>query len=303
MPAEAQLPGSRSGASPPEIRAAFNTGRTRAIHPRFGLEVAGVDLTDLEPRTIEALRLLLVRNGVLLFRDQDLLEEQLEMFSRQIGDGRLEMSARKMAHSRSRPYVAQLTNMTRSDTGEAMGFGGSTTDFWHSDQEFRETPATLATLYCKVPSPVGGQTSFASTLVRNLDLDSRTLAHIHHLWSTRIPAPSHDNVQHVEVRHPVLLTSPLDGREFVYHSENTRAFIGLDEESSGALKKQLLEGILSPANVYSHDWKAGDLLLYDNTQVVHRREAFQGERWLQATKIFADPEIFVCPAGARYDAV
>jgi taurine dioxygenase len=273
---------------------------TRPIHPRFGLEVQGVSIADASPETIEALRLLLAKNGILLLRRQDLLEEQLEDFSRRIGDGRLEMSARKISHSRSRPYVAQLTNITQADTNEALGFAGSTTDFWHSDQEFREAPATLATLYCKIPATAGGQTSFASTLVRNLELDSSHLAGIRHLWSTRIPAQSHDNVEHIEVRHPLLLASPVDGRASVYHSENTRAFVGLDDESSRALKARLLDCILNPANIYSHDWESGDLLIYDNTQVVHRREAFQGDRWIQATKIFADPEYFACPAGERH---
>jgi len=268
------------------------------LHPRFGLKVDDVDLTALNRSMIEELKKALAEHGILLFRDQVLSEDQYEAFSRQIGDGRLEMSARRISHSQNRPYVSQLTNF-RAETGEPLGFGGNDTDYWHSDQEFRETPASLAALYCKVPSPVGGQTSFAGTAVRHLGVKASTLDRIRHLWSTRVPASTHDNVDHIEVRHPVVLRSPIDGREFLYHSENTRRFIGLDDITGRALKRELLDLILNPQNIYRHDWRAGDLLVYDNTQVVHRREAFEGNRWLQGTKIFASSELFIRPDGAR----
>ena len=96
-----------------------------------------------------------------------------------------------------------------------------------------------------------------------------------------------------------MLRSPIDGREFLYHSENTRRFIGLDDTSGRALKQELLDFILNPGNIYAHEWRAGDLLVYDNTQVVHRREAFEGKRWLQGTKIFAPSQLFARPDGAR----
>ncbi len=270
------------------------------LHPSFGLEITGLDVTTWDAATIHRCKIALARHGVLLFRNQFLTEEQFADVSRQIGNGTLELSARSVSHSKTCPHVSQLTNFT-DDAGDAIGFGDNSTDYWHSDQEFRVNPASVAGLHCKVPSPIGGETSFASTVIDKLDIAPATRARIRDLWSTRVPASTHDHVDHIEVCHPVVLISPFDGRELLYHSENTLRFIGLEDDEGHALKKELLEAILASTNIYSHVWRPGDLILYDNTQVVHRREAFEGKRWLQGTKIFAPRDLFAYPIGAPFD--
>ncbi len=272
--------------------------KLRPLHPRFGVELIEAQACALDAEAVEQVRTLLAQHGAILFRGQQLTDEAHEAFSRRIGTGALELSARRISHGRATPYVSQLTNLA-DGRGRALGFGGNGTDFWHSDQEFRERPATLATLYCRIPAPVGGETSFASTVVANLGLSPDLLDRIRPLWSTRMPAQSHDNVDRIEVAHPLVLRTPCGDRELLYHSENTRRFLGVGEREATTLRATLLDAILAPANLYSHRWQAGDLLLYDNTQLVHRREAFSGERWLQGTKIFGPPDRFAQPAGMR----
>ena len=97
--------------------------------------------------------------------------------------------------------------------------------------------------------------------------------------------------------HPAVLVNPVDGREFIYISENTLRFPGLSQEAGERLKASALECILSPDNIYRHTWRAGDFIVYDNTQLLHRREAFSGSRWLKGTKIFAPSNWFAVPDG------
>lgn len=272
------------------------------LHARFGVEISGPDLRSVSDDDVLELRHALASYGLLLFPDQQLSEAEYEHFARRIGNGQLELSARRISHGTENPHVSQLTNLV-TEKGEARGFGGRGTDFWHSDQEFREHPASLAALYCRLPSREGGNTSFATTAVANLNLPSATLERLRDLWSTRIPASTHDNVAHVEVAHPVILKRADDGREFLYHSENTRRFLGVDKEDGDALCEDLMGRIIAPENIYSHAWRADDLLVYDNTQVVHRREAFEGDRWLLGAKIYAPDELFVIPDGFQVDAV
>jgi taurine dioxygenase len=59
----------------------------------------------------------------------------------------------------------------------------------------------------------------------------------------------------------------------------------------------LLDVVLRPENIYSHPWQMGDLIIYDNSQLVHRRDEFNGIRWLKATKIFAPAQHFAVPDG------
>jgi taurine dioxygenase len=265
-----------------------------ALTERLGAVVHDLDVRTIDEPIRAQLCVLLERHGVLCFRRQSLTDRELYEFSRKIGA--LEESARRISHSNQISQVANLTNLLAPD-GSHLGFPGTSTDFWHSDQEFREHPATLATLYCLIASPSGGTTSFACTGLRHLGLDAETVERMRGLWSCYAPAPTHDNAPMLEVAHPALLRSPLSGHETAYVSENTRRFLGLDAEAGAQLKAALLARILRPENIYSHAWQAGDLILYDNTQVLHRRDAYEGPRWLKATKIFADPSFLTVPPG------
>jgi taurine dioxygenase len=269
---------------------------TRKLHPCFGLEINEFDVRALDGRQVDSIRRLLAQHGFLAITRQSLTDDDLVLFGATVGNGNLERSARTISHARDCPYVSYLTNLM-DEHGHPLGFAGNDTDFWHSDQEFRESPATLAALYCEMPATSGGSTSFASTELGHLGVTETEADRLSALWSTRRPAATHDNVKHVEVAHPVVLRSPTTDARFLYHSENTLRFLGLPEMESQRLKSELLQAILAADNIYSHSWRRGDLVLYDNTQLLHRREAFMGDRWLKATKIFAPPDLFAVPPG------
>jgi taurine dioxygenase len=270
--------------------------RAAGVHLRFGLEIEGIDASSLDDSLANQLRRWMVQYGVLIIRRQLLDDSQLAEFSRRIGAGRLEESARRVSHSQECNFVSNLTNL-RTEEGHPLGFGGKDTDYWHSDQEFRLHPATLASLYCLIPPREGGETSFASTVASAIGIPEELLARLRGLKSTRIPASTHDNVEHLEVAHPAVLRNPVDGRETVYLSEKALRFPGVEECEGQALKKAALGYILAEENIYRHTWRMGNLVVYDNTQLLHRREAFNGPRWLKGTKIFAAPNWFAVPDG------
>jgi taurine dioxygenase len=269
------------------------------LHPRFGIEIGARDVCDvrrLSPADLDDLRATLRQCGLLLFRDQVLTDEDLFQFSLAIGDGRLDQSADRIALSPANAAISNLTNLRDADN-VALGFGRNDLDFWHSDQEYRQAPATLAALYCLIPAPVGGDTSFATTRVEPLGLSDEQLAVLRPLKSTRRPAPRHDNVEHIEVAHPLVLRNPASGAESLYISELLIRFLEIDAAQGQEIKQYLLGLVLAEENIYRHQWRFGDLLVFDNTQLTHRREAFEGNRWLKATKIFAPTDHFAVPVG------
>ena len=99
------------------------------------------------------------------------------------------------------------------------------------------------------------------------------------------PRPVHE-IEIVEVSHPVVLTNPRSGRRALYVSELCHGFEGLDEAAGAALLHELLAHLADPGFRYTHAWRMGDLAIYDNAQLLHRREAFAGLRWLKATQSF-----------------
>lgn len=260
----------------------------------LGVEVSGIALRDCSPdELIEVLRLV-ERAGLVVFRRQFFDDADLYGLARRMGP--VEESSRKICLSPEFPEISYLSNL-RDEHGEPIGFAGATTDYWHSDQQHRENPATLAVLYCVVPASCGGATSFVSTEVESAGLDDADLTDLAARRAVYEPAFNHDNAPRVRVSHPALLTSRTLDRRYAYVSDNTLGFTGLDAAESVGLKQSVLTRLLRPARIYAHSWAAGDFALYDNAQLLHRREAFRGRRWLKAAKIFAPKEIFTVPSG------
>ncbi|CAH2904429.1 MAG: hypothetical protein PCALPYG88_7366 [uncultured Paraburkholderia sp.] len=262
---------------------------------RYGVELVEVDLKRVSRGEVINIRRLLVKHGLILIRNQALHDSDLINFSRLFGSGMIEPSARRISHGRTERHVAYLTNLRHPD-GSPFGFAGDTTDFWHSDQEFREKPASIGVLYCLIPSETGGATSFATTAVRNLNISKEELSRLRRLSSTRQPASTHDNAPQWTVSHPVVVANSL-GEEFVYISENALDFQGCSSAVGDMIKDALLAEILKPENIYFHDWKMGDLILYDNIQLLHRREEFQGVRLMKSIKIYPDGKHLIAPWG------
>lgn len=262
---------------------------------RYGVELVEVDLKRVSRDEVINIRRLLAKHGLILIRNQALHDRDLINFSRLFGSGMIEPSARRISHGHTERHVAYLTNLRNPD-GSPFGFAGDTIDFWHSDQEFREKPASIGVLYCLIPSETGGATSFATTAVRNLKISEAELSRLRGISSTRQPARTHDNAPQWTVSHPVVVANSL-GEEFIYISENALNFQGCSSAVGGMIKDVLLAKILKPENMYSHHWKMGDLILYDNIQLLHRREEFQGVRLMKAIKIYPDGKHLIAPLG------
>ena len=271
--------------------------KTKKVFSKFGLEISDVDIKSLDEKNLEKILDYLSSYGLVVFPNQLLSDKDLYHFSRRIG--RLEESARKICLSPEFSEVSYLTNL-RLENHNPLGFPGNHTDYWHSDQEFRKSPATLATLYCLIPSPEGGETSFASTSLSNVNLSEETISELNESEVLYIPAKTHDNATYKMVSHPAILTNPETLSQSVYISENTQGIVK-NKTRSLALKEIVLNKILKPEKIYRHQWRMGDLILYDNTQLIHRRESFEGIRWLKATKIFAPEKKFAIPDGYYFD--
>lgn len=259
------------------------------LNKNFGAYVSDIDFRTVTYEELVSIKKLLSLYGLLVFKKQKLNDEDLVALGRSVGNGKLEQPARNASLSLERRYVAWLTNL-HDGQKKTLGFSDNKTDYWHSDQEFRVAPASVSILYCEQTHCTGGETSFASTNIKTADFDSDTIDFLRTCWSTRRPALSHDNAPDIKVAHPVILRH--GNEDFFYISENTIDIIHEQTPlaESDELKEKILGAILAADNIYSHVWSEGDLLLYDNSQLVHRREAFCGPRFIKALKIHPDPQ-------------
>lgn len=117
---------------------------------KIGVQASAIDLKKIKPEDLISIKEELSKEGFILFRNQALDDKDLISLGKQVGNGRLEASAFSVNHGKAIKEVGYITNLKRPD-GSPLGNSLNTTDFWHSDQEFRENPASIGILFCLIP--------------------------------------------------------------------------------------------------------------------------------------------------------
>jgi len=270
----------------------------RKIGQRLGAEIEGVDLSrHLDDSTFTKVAAAFFEHEVVFFRDQRLTPAQQVAFTRRFGE--LEHHVRKEHRLEHYPEILVVSNVI-DERGRAIGVQDAGR-FWHSDLSYKQVPSLLSALYAlEVPVKDGvvlGATSFASTtaayeaLPDALKSRLQSLRNVHsyryyrakNLHAQReeqMPggrtvqeySPSEEQLKSVpDVEVPVVRTHPVTGRKGLFVNEGHSACIaGLPDEESAALLAQLCSHIVKPEFRYEHQWRAGDLLMWDNVAVQHK---------------------------------
>jgi alpha-ketoglutarate-dependent taurine dioxygenase len=240
---------------------------------RIGTEVR-VHVEDLlTPAVAAQLRELLVARGVLVFRQLGLDQEQQLTLSRLMGTLREE----------GENGVIKIT-LDKSVNSRADYLKGSFN--WHLDGTHDDVPSFASLLTAVKLSDVGGQTEFANTYAAYEELPAEkrerisTLRAVHSVEvSTRKGGvePTPENLafwRSIPERSHNLVWNHRNGRKSLVIGSHAARIEGVDEAEGQALLDELLAWTTQPQFVYRHDWTPGDLVIWDNTGVLHRVEPY-----------------------------
>ncbi len=253
----------------------------RIIGPGFVVEFPEIDLAALSDAEIGDLRDLWLTHKVAVFRNQSLSDDALVHFTKQFGP--LFVHVRAQFNDAARPEIMRISNIEKD--GVALGELGDGELAWHTDQAYSAAPVFATLLYgIEVPDE-GGATWFCDTarayaaLSPALKARAEGLRQIFSIERTvetqNIALPEHQRRAKPPVTHPLVRTHPLLGRKSLYLSpSHTVRFDGMPDDESRELHGVLLDHATGPDFVYRHAWRAGDLVMYDNTSTMHRRDAF-----------------------------
>ncbi len=256
----------------------------RELHPGLGAEVGGIDLR--EPLTAEArdeLRAAWSRHGVLVFRDQDITDEQHVAFSRHFGN--LEVLPERDYTEDRLPEIFILSNVDEKGeilpTDSAAVTFNSLTWFWHTDSCYRAIPSRGAILHgIDVIEGGGGETRFANLKQALAEMPAALRARIdglkarHNFVWMRMhrdlaPMKPEEAASVPPVEHKLVRTHP-DGSQSLYISPVYMERIdGLDEAATRALVEELTEWASRDRFVYEHVWQPHDIVMWDNTWTMH----------------------------------
>ncbi len=239
-----------------------------------GAEVLGVDRERL--RSDDALPAAcmeaLEEYGVLVFRELHVDDDTQIAFTKKLDDvGKAEPAEPPAI------YIVAL-DPTKSRTA-AYTRG---TFFWHIDGAQDDVPAKATVLSAHAVADRGGETEFASTYAAYDDLSGperqryeglRVLHSFEASQRLANPDPSPEEVtrwrEKPDKEHP-LVWRHRSGRRSLVIGVSASHVVGMDEDQGKALLAELLERATAPARVYRHEWAAGDMVVWDNTGVLHR---------------------------------
>lgn len=260
------------------------------LNPSIGVEVKGVDLTaELDDGTVAALRDAWVRHSVLLFRDQDISEDDQFRFARCLGPvaDRVQPPVEKRAWRADPHNRMQLITDRLDDEGRPLGSLGHGDMWFHTDKCYVERPHRASLLYGMEIPAQGGHTKFAS-LYRAYDalpedlkekLEGRRVLQVYDYTKDSIADTSHKLEELLHYWQPVFVANPDSGRIALYVCRLMTARIeGLDEAESAAVLNDICDIIEDPAHVYEHAWRPGDLIVWDNLSSVHARTDWPGDQ-------------------------
>jgi taurine dioxygenase len=285
--------------------------KTRSLDGSFVLEVFGLNLWErLESETVDELRALYSKHGVLVFRRQALSEHEFAEFCSLFGS--LERTVRADWASSVRPEIGLITNLKDSE-GKALGGLGDGEVDWHTDQAYMMNPATGSGLYGIEIANRGGSTSWANlsdayeALPERLKLAVEGKRGIFSYAKRLANYRAADGKVTEEVKkktpdvvHSLVHVNPITGKKALYLDPTTTiGIVGMDDASAAALLDELNEFSTRPEFVYTHHWQVGDAILWSNGFLLHRREPFPAteRRLMKRATMNLPAEFHIVPEG------
>jgi alpha-ketoglutarate-dependent 2,4-dichlorophenoxyacetate dioxygenase len=266
----------------------------RQLHPLFVGEISGVDAGPyLAPPITRAIGDAIDRYAVLVLRDQELDDDRQLAFARLFGEIEAPRSARPGIKRRLRPEISDISNPDEDHrlrtADDPRRFDQLGNRLWHTDGSFRRVPAALSMLYAhRVPSS-GGETEFADLRAAWAALPDKIKAEIEDLVALHDIAYSRGQIGFTEllfgerevlppVPQRVVRLHPGSRRKTLYLASHASQIVNRPIPEGRLLLRELIEFATQRQFVYSHVWREGDLVLWDNRCTMHRGRPFdEGE--------------------------
>jgi taurine dioxygenase len=279
----------------------------KPLSPALGAEIVGLDLRhELGAGTIADILDAWHQHLVLVFRDQQLSEDEQIRFARHFGvleKRRRPSEARNEAAMIKYPELTMLVSNIR-ENGKLIGSLPDGEMHFHSDFCYLEKPAKGTFLFAiEVPSQ-GGDTLFLNmykayetlppALKSRVEGRKAVNAYLYESPTREINRAKLDLSIAPHFAQPMVRTHPDTRRKALYVNRlMTWTVEGMEQAEGNALLDQLLDHIEQDQFIYAHHWRVGDLVLWDNRCTLHARTDFSNkERRLLRRHVVAGDRAF-----------
>ncbi|MCG8690757.1 MAG: TauD/TfdA family dioxygenase [Minwuiales bacterium] len=263
------------------------------LHPEFGARITGLDLREpLDDETVEEIGVAIDEYSFVHFPGQPFDDERQLAFTRRLGEP--EPNHVTLGQEGRVEYFGTIGNVQAD--GSKLGNDHKKTIFltgnnmWHSDSSFREVPSFVSIMCAYEVPDEGGRTEFVSARAAYDRLPDQTktvidpLIAVHdYVFSRSKVGPDAVTPSHAAslppVKQKLVRTNPRTGAKNYYVGSHAKTIDGWSETDSRPLLDDLLERATGEEHIYSHAWRPGDLVIWDNRCLLHRGSGYDADRY------------------------
>lgn len=224
---------------------------------------------------------------VLVFKKQNLDDPKLINFSKNFGE--LDPPGPNpygITFLPEFPEINVISNV-KNEQGTPIGNLGDGEAVWHADMTYLELPPKAGILYALEVPENQGNTHFANMTLAYSDLsddikkkiDGKILIHDSAHNSAGMLRKGYSEVDNPTetpgARHPMVITDQNTNKKLLFLGRRPHAYIvGLEIEESENLLDEIWKHATQEKYTWTQKWEKGDLLMWKNLNVLHKRDAF-----------------------------
>jgi alpha-ketoglutarate-dependent 2,4-dichlorophenoxyacetate dioxygenase len=253
------------------------------LGPGVAAELRGVTLADIaaDDAAYAAARAAFEQHSVLVFRDQKVTDESQLAFSRRFGPPEVT----KVGSQGTGTHFVILTTIGEDGkvvpADHRLSLRNKANQLWHTDSSFKSVPALTSVLSARIIPARGGETEYVSTRLAFEQLDAGLRKKIENSFAWHDYAHSRSQITK-DLASPeeraalppqcwrMVWKNPANGRSAIYLASHAYAVEGMEQASGKRLIDELMAAATAPGTSYVHEWKSGDVVMWDNRATMHR---------------------------------
>lgn len=253
------------------------------LGPGFAAELHGVTLGDIaaDDAAYAAVRAAFEQHSVLVFRGQQVADEGQLAFSRRFGPPEVTKvgSLGTGSHFVILSTIGPDGKVVPPDHRYALR--NKANQLWHTDSSFKRVPALTSVLSARIIPARGGETEFVSTRLAFERLDPALRKKLENSFAWHDYAHSRGQIA-ADLANPeeraalppqcwrMVWKNPVNGRSALYLASHAYAVEGMEATAGKKLIDELMDLATAPGTSYVHEWKSGDVVMWDNRATMHR---------------------------------
>jgi alpha-ketoglutarate-dependent 2,4-dichlorophenoxyacetate dioxygenase len=253
------------------------------LGPGFGAELRGVTLADVaaDDATYAAVRAAFEDHSVLVFRDQDVTDEVQLAFSRRFGPPEVT----KVGSQGTGSHFVILSTIGPDGKvvppDHRLSLRNKANQLWHTDSSFKRVPALASILSARIIPANGGETEYVSTRLAFERFDAGLRNKLQNSFAWHDYAHSRSQIA-ADLASPeeraalppqcwrIAWKNPVNGRSAIYLASHAYAVEGMEKAAGKKLIDKLMAFATAPGTSYLHQWRKGDVVMWDNRATMHR---------------------------------